>query len=62
LQLDDGFGAFQAQRQTGIIALSQSQFGCQRVGFNGLRAALGGRQGTNAPASRCLRHSVRDDE
>jgi hypothetical protein len=46
LQLDDGFGAFQAQRQTGIIALSQSQFGCQRVGFNGLRAALGGRQCT----------------
>ena len=46
LEVDDGFGAFQAQCQTGIIALSQSQFGCQRVGFSSLRAALGGRQCT----------------
>jgi hypothetical protein len=46
LKIDDGFGAFQAQRQTGIVALSHGQLGCQRVGFSGLPAALGGRQCT----------------
>jgi hypothetical protein len=46
LKLDDGFRAFQALCQTGIIALSQSQFGCKRVGFSNLPAALGGRQCT----------------
>ena len=34
----------QAQRETGIVALKQGQFGCQRVGFGGLRSALGRRQ------------------
>jgi hypothetical protein len=46
LQLDDGFGAFQAQRQTGIIALKACQISRQRVGFGGLRSAFGWRQCT----------------
>jgi hypothetical protein len=42
LQLDDGFGALQAPRQTSIIALNKGQLGCQRVGFDGFPAPFGG--------------------
>jgi hypothetical protein len=45
LELDDGFGTLQAQRETGIVALNPGQFRCQRIRFGGLRSALAGNQG-----------------
>jgi len=44
LAIDDRLGACQAQRQTGIIALQENQFGRQRIGFGGLAATLGWNQ------------------
>jgi hypothetical protein len=44
LDLDDGFGARQAQRETGIIPLKTGNFGGKRVGGTGLRAAFAGNQ------------------
>jgi hypothetical protein len=46
LELDDRFGACQPQRQTGIVSPEKRQLGGERVGFSGLRSALGRRQRT----------------
>src|SRR5271166_2493480 len=40
LDIDNGFGACQAPRQTIIIPLNSGKFGCQRVGRGGFRAAF----------------------
>jgi hypothetical protein len=48
LQVNDGFGALEAPRQAISIASNKRQFGCQRVGFDGLRAALAGNQCTES--------------
>ncbi len=42
LNVDDDFGRCQAQREAGVVGPSDSQFGYQRVGLGGPRAALGG--------------------
>jgi hypothetical protein len=44
LEIDDRLGACQAQRQTGIIALEEDQFGCRRIGFGGFATTPGGNQ------------------
>jgi hypothetical protein len=44
LEIDDRLGACQAQRQTGIVALEEDQFGGQRIGFGGLATTPGGNQ------------------
>jgi hypothetical protein len=44
LDLDDGFGTRQAQRETGIVSLKTGNFVGQRVGVTGLRAAFAGTQ------------------
>ena len=49
MEVDDGLRACQAPRETGVVALRQSKFGCQRVGFDGLAAALARDQRAEGP-------------
>jgi hypothetical protein len=49
LEIDDCFGAHQAARQTAILPLQECHFGCQRIRFGGLWAALGRHQRANSP-------------
>ena len=63
LDIDDGFGARQAQRQTGIIALKPwPTSAASGLGSAAFGPRLPGTSAPKAPASRCLRHSVRADE
>jgi hypothetical protein len=50
LEVDDGFGALQAQREAGIVALKAGQVSGQRIGFGGFRSAP--RRGQAADGSR----------
>jgi len=49
LDIDNGFGARQAPRQTIILPLNNGKFGCQRVGCGGFRAALERNQRAKGP-------------
>jgi hypothetical protein len=44
LEIDDRLGTRQALRETGIVALQEGQFGCERIGFGGLATTPGWNQ------------------
>jgi hypothetical protein len=46
LNVDNGFGARKAPRETGIVPLRKSQLGGKRVGLGGLRTAFARNQRT----------------